>query len=215
MKNIILIGPPGAGKGTLASKLSFKYDIPHISTGSLLRREMQRKTKLGNAIAERMVSGKYVTNEEIVPLLEKTLKADEMKNGFLLDGFPRTVDQIEITDNVVTNITLVIYIHVSDEEIVQRMSGRRTCSRCGAIYHMTDMPPKKEGVCDKCGGDLHTRSEDNPEVVLDRIKIYKETTAHVVEYYRNTDYFLEVDGTANINTIVEYVNSIIEAKGVK
>ncbi len=215
MKNIILIGPPGAGKGTLASKLSLKYDIPHISTGSLLRREMQRKTKLGNAIAERMSSGQLVTNEELVPLLKTSLNSDEMKNGYLLDGFPRTVDQIQITDEIVKDITLVIYIHVSDEEIVQRMSGRRTCARCGAIYHMVAMPPKKEGVCDKCGGDLHRRSEDDPKVVLERIEIYKKTTAQVVEHYRETDCFLEVDGTANIDTIVEYVNSIIEAKGEK
>ncbi len=212
MKKIILVGPPGAGKGTLAGKLSVKYHIPHISTGGMLRREMEKKTELGLTIADRMAKGELMTNEEMVPLLESSLNDKSVANGFLLDGFPRTVDQIEITDRVVDDITAVIYIHVSDEEIIRRMGGRRTCSQCGAIFHMTKLPPKVEGICDKCGGDLYVRHEDAPEVVLDRIRIYKETTAPVVDHYRQTDKFLEVDGSADIDATVAYVDSIIEAK---
>ncbi|MFV0440167.1 MAG: adenylate kinase family protein [Lachnospirales bacterium] len=210
MKNLILIGPPGAGKGTISKKLSEKYSIPHVSTGSLLRAEIKKQTELGKFIEERMDAGHFVTNEELMPLLEKRFKQDDVKKGVLLDGFPRTVDQISLADHVLDEISLVVHIHIDDDEIMKRMSGRCSCTKCGAIYNVNFIPPKVEGICDKCGADLYVRHEDSKEIVLERMRIYNETTAPVVEYYRNKEYFFEIDGKEDIEISLKAIDEALK-----
>lgn len=181
--NLILLGAPGAGKGTQAEVISEALNIPQISTGNMLREAVKNGTEYGLKAKEAMDSGALVSDEIVIGILKDRIAQDDAKNGFILDGFPRTVPQAEALDNMGVKIDKVLEIYVPDETIKQRVSGRRVCLDCGATYHVDFKPSKIEGVCDKCGAKTVIRKDDMPETVIDRLKTYHEKTAPLKEYY--------------------------------
>lgn len=184
--NIIFLGAPGAGKGTQAEIVSKTYGIPTLSTGVILREAVKNQTEMGLAAKAFMDAGKLVTDEIVIGIIKDRLAQDDCKNGFILDGFPRTVPQAEALDAMGVKIDAVISIEVPDETIVKRMSGRRACAGCGSTYHI-EYKPSQDGVhCDNCGGELGVRRDDQPEVVLDRLKTYHSQTAPLKDYYSST-----------------------------
>ena len=202
---LLFLGAPGAGKGTQAALVSEKYSIPSISTGALLRAAMSEGTELGLKAKSFMEAGALVPDEVVIGLIKEKLSKPECKNGFILDGFPRTVPQAEALDELGVNLDAVIDIEVSDEEIVKRMSGRRVCSKCGATYHIVTIPPKKENVCDTCSSDLVMRKDDAPETVLARLEVYHNQTEPLVEYYNKSGKMFSVDGTKTKDEISKII----------
>ena len=195
---IIMLGAPGAGKGTQAAKLAEKYQIPHISTGDIFRANIKQQTELGKKAKSYMDQGLLVPDELVVDLVVDRLKAEDCKNGYILDGFPRTIPQAQSLDRALdedgTKIDYAIDIEVPDENIVNRMSGRRTCPDCGATYHMVHMPTKVEGICDVCGKEIVLRDDDQPETVQKRLDVYHEQTSPLIEYYQAKKVLKEIDG---------------------
>ena len=190
---LVILGAPGAGKGTQAGLLADRLGIPTISTGNLLRAAMQQGTELGKQVKEAMDAGKLVSDELIIQLVKERLGQEDCKNGYLLDGFPRTLAQAKALSGF-AKIDGALSIEVSDSEIEHRMEGRRICSKCQATYHVEDNPPKVEGICDKCGGQLVIRKDDTHDVVENRLHIYHEETEPVKEYYRQEGLLLAVRG---------------------
>ena len=184
MLNIVLLGPPGAGKGTQAELIVKKYGIPQISTGDIFRANIKNGTELGKKAKEYMDKGELVPDELVVDLVKDRLEQDDCKNGFILDGFPRTIPQAEALDRMGIEIDRVIDIEVTDEKIAQRVSGRRVCLDCGATYHVDYKKPTKDGVCDHCGNTLVQRKDDLPETVEARLKVYHEQTEPLIAYYK-------------------------------
>jgi adenylate kinase len=182
--NLILLGAPGAGKGTQAENIERELGIPQISTGNILKAAVKNGTEIGLKAKSFMDSGALVPDEVVIGILKERISEDDCKGGFILDGFPRTVPQADALDAMGIVIDKVISIEVPDEKIEARLSGRRACLNCGATYHMEYKPPKVEGKCDKCGSDLVTRDDDKPETVRDRLKTYHEKTAPLIEYYK-------------------------------
>jgi adenylate kinase len=182
MKNMILIGAQGAGKGTYAAILTKKYGIPHISTGDMFREAIKNQTPLGKEAKGYIDKGHLVPDELTVKLVDERLKKQDCKKGFILDGFPRTLAQAEALDKI-TKLTYVIFLEVGEPVVMQRIGGRIQCRKCGAIFHKTNIPPKKEGVCDKCGGELYTREDDKPDAIKKRLAIFHEQTAPLIGYY--------------------------------
>lgn len=180
---IVLLGPPGAGKGTYASRLTVILGVPHISTGDMVREEIKAKTELGKAIKGYSDKGELVPDEIITKLLAKRLGEPESEKGFILDGFPRTIKQAEAL-NKISKIDLVINLNVPDEVIIQRLSNRLICRKCGTIYNKLTLKPKRDDVCDKCGGALHQREDDRPEVIQDRLDVYQKKTELLMDYYK-------------------------------
>lgn len=191
--NIIFLGAPGAGKGTQAEIVSKTYEIPTLSTGVILREAIKNETEMGLAAKAYVEAGKLVTDEIVIGIIKDRLAQDDCKNGFILDGFPRTVPQAEALDAMGVKIDAVISIDVPDEKIVKRMSGRRACPSCGSTYHIEFNPSKDGKNCDNCGSELTTRRDDQPEVVLDRLKTYHSQTAPLIDYY---------GGTGKLKTII-------------
>ena len=183
----VLLGPPGAGKGTQAVKLVEKYNVPQISTGDIFRKNIKEGTELGKKAQEYTNSGRLVPDELVVELVKDRLQQEDCKNGYLLDGFPRTIFQAEQLDKFLEEqgqeLDAVINFEVGNETLMQRLTGRRLCKDCGASYHIAFSPPEKEGVCDKCGGPLEQRKDDTRETAEKRIKIYEESTAPLIGYY--------------------------------
>ncbi|MCY6957381.1 adenylate kinase [Clostridium brassicae] len=212
---IILLGPPGAGKGTQAKLISEKYTIPHISTGDIFRKNISEKTTLGVKAKEYMDKGLLVPDELTIDLVKDRLSESDCKNGFLLDGFPRTVKQAEALEDFLRinnqKIDTALLIDVPGKLIFERMTGRRVCPACGASYHVKFNPPKIEGKCDACGSDIVQRKDDAEETVRDRITVYEKQTQPLVEYYNSKDQLFVVDGTQSIeevfNTISNYMGS--------
>lgn len=180
---IVMLGAPGAGKGTYASRLQSILNIQQISTGDMVREEIKAQTKLGRKIKEFSDKGELVPDEIIIQLLTNRLRKPDSKKGFILDGFPRTNTQAEALDRI-AKVDVVINLNVPDEIIITRLSNRVTCKKCGAIYNLLTLKPKKEGVCDNCGGELYQRRDDQPKVIQERLNVYREKTQPLIDYYR-------------------------------
>jgi adenylate kinase len=179
---LVLFGPPGAGKGTYGERISRKYGIPHIATGDLIREEMRRGTERGRRLAEYVGKGKLVPDAEVLGMLGERLSLPDCSKGFVLDGFPRTVAQAEALERL-RPPELVLNLDVKEEVIVKRLSSRRICRKCGAIYNLVSLPPKREGICDRCGGELYQREDDRTEVIRRRLEEYAAQTRPVLEFY--------------------------------
>ena len=186
--NLIFLGPPGVGKGTIAKEVVKEKKIPQISTGDLLRAAVKEGSELGKEAKEYMDTGKLVPDELVIGLLKDRILKEDCKNGFILDGFPRTIAQAEALENSDVVIDKVLNFKASEETIISRISGRRTCKKCSAIYHIKNIPPKAEGICDKCGAELFQRDDDKPESVKKRLDVYKQQTAPLIDFYREKAY---------------------------
>jgi len=202
---IILIGPPGGGKGTQAQKLIEKYKIPQISTGDLLRSAVKEGTPLGLKAKEYMGKGQLLPDELVLELVEERLKEKDCKKGFILDGFPRTIAQAEALDKMLKRrgekLNAVVEIEVPDAEVVRRLSGRRTCPNCGAMFHIEFNKPKTAGKCDKCGGELYQREDDNEKTIKSRLEVYHNQTEPLIGYYKKQGLFKKVNGLGKIEEI--------------
>lgn len=212
---IIMLGAPGAGKGTQAKKIAAKYHVPHISTGDIFRANIKEGTELGKKAQEYMDQGLLVPDELVCDLVVDRIHKDDCENGFILDGFPRTIPQADALDGALAQngekIEYAIDVEVPDENIIKRMAGRRSCKDCGAIFHLVYNPPKKENCCDVCGGSLVLRDDDKEETVKKRLDVYHEQTAPLIDHYKKAGSLYEVDGTQDINVVFEEIESILEA----
>ena len=210
---IIMLGAPGAGKGTQAKMLADKYQIPHISTGDIFRANIKNGTELGNKAKEYMDKGLLVPDELVVDLVIDRFKEDDCKKGYILDGFPRTIPQAEALDKALSDIgdsvDYAVNVEVPDENIITRMGGRRACVGCGATYHVEFNPTKVEGVCDRCGKELILRDDDKPETVKKRLDVYHEQTQPLIDYYTNKGIIKEVDGTQDMNKVFDDIVDIL------
>ncbi len=216
MLRIILLGPPGAGKGTQATRIAEKYNISHISTGDIFRKNVKEKTDLGRKAKEYMDKGQLVPDELTIQIVEDRLKEPDCKNGFLLDGFPRTVFQAEEFDRYLDerelSINHVLNIEVEKEELMTRLIGRRVCKNCGATYHVLNMPPEKEGTCDFCGGDLYQRADDSSETVENRIEVYLAQTKPLVQYFEKHNVLDTIDGACELEDVFKQITDILGEK---
>ena len=212
---IIMLGAPGAGKGTQAKQIAAKYEIPHISTGDIFRANIKNGTELGRKAKEYMDQGMLVPDELTCDLVMDRIAQDDCERGFVLDGFPRTIPQAEALTNALTKIgqsmDYAIDVDVPDENIVNRMSGRRACLNCGATYHIVFNPTKVEGVCDACGNETVLRDDDKPETVQKRLKVYHDQTQPLIDYYRNMNILKSVDGTKPMDEVFSDIVAILGA----
>lgn len=209
---MILLGAPGAGKGTQAEIICDSLKIPAISTGNILREAVKNETPLGMEAKSYMDSGSLVPDSVVIGLLKERIAKDDCNNGFILDGFPRTVPQAEALDSMGVQIDMVIDFEVPDEVIKNRLTGRRVCEDCGASYHIEFKPSAKPGVCDRCGGATVQRKDDAPETVSDRLSVYHQQTEPLKEYYQGQNKLVIIDGTKDVKTISELALKAIEAK---
>lgn len=213
IKSIILLGAPGAGKGTNAKKICAKLNIPHISTGDMFREAIKNKTPLGELANSYISQGLLVPDEVTIGLVKERLSKDDCKEGFLLDGFPRTIPQAEALEEIGTElkrpVNYVINIVVPENVLVERITGRRVCKSCGAPYHVKNMPPKVDGVCDLCGGELMQRKDDNIETLKARLDEYHNNTTPLVKFYANANLLHEVDGTLPLDKILDDIIAIL------
>ena len=211
--NLIIIGPPGGGKGTYSERISEEYDIPHIASGDIFRREMNEETELGKKIQEYVENGDLVPDEVVNKVMEKRLQEPDCEDGFILDGYPRTKAQGKALDEII-ELDLVINLDVAEKVVVNRLSNRRVCKECGAIYNTEFMPPEEEGVCDECGGELYQREDDQPEVIRNRLEEYREKTHPLLEYYKDKDLSanIEIPEERPIDEIMEEIHSAINKR---
>ena len=212
---IIMLGAPGAGKGTQAKMIAAKYSIPHISTGDIFRANIKEGTELGKKAKEYMDNGQLVPDELTVKILLDRVAKDDCKNGYVLDGFPRTIPQAEVLDTEVEKlgekIDYAIDVEVPDENIVKRMGGRRACVKCGATYHIEHVPPKMEGICDTCGAELILRDDDKPETVKERLNVYHKQTQPLIDFYNKKGIMKSVCGTKDVDDVFADIVAILEA----
>lgn len=211
---IIMLGAPGAGKGTHAKKITEKFGIPAISTGDIFRENIKNGTELGKKAKEYMDAGNLVPDELVCDLVVDRLKQDDCKNGYILDGFPRTIPQAEALTAALAKdddaIDYALEIFLEDQAIIDRMSGRRVCKSCGATYHVVNIPPKTEGVCDECDGELIVRDDDAPETVKKRLDVYHEQTAPLIDYYKKQGILKVIDGSKGLDTCFEEICGILK-----
>jgi len=210
---IIMLGAPGAGKGTQAKMIADKYSVPHISTGDIFRANIKNGTELGMEAKKYMDQGLLVPDELTVKILLDRVAQDDCKNGYVLDGFPRTIPQAEVLDKALAEldetIDFAIDVNVPDENIINRMSGRRACLACGATYHITHVPPKQEGICDRCGKELVLRDDDKPKTVKNRLEIYHEQTQPLIDFYTAKGVLKTVDGTVDMKDVFNAIVTIL------
>jgi adenylate kinase len=210
---LVLLGPPGAGKGTQAKQLIDKYNIPQISTGDILRQAVKDGTQMGQAAKVFMDKGELVPDDVIIGIVKDRIQADDCQNGYIFDGFPRTVAQAEALDGMLkdlaTHLDAVVSIEVPEEEVVKRLSGRRTCKGCGTLFHVVFNPPAKEGVCDKCGGELFQRDDDNETTIRQRLSVYLSQTAPLIDYYSQAGILKTVPGTGAPNEIFDAICNVL------
>lgn len=212
---ILLMGPPGAGKGTQAARIASYYGIPHISTGDIFRAAIQAGTELGKRVKECLDAGKLVPDQLTIEIIRQRLKNKDCDKGFLLDGFPRTLPQAEALDQLLNGLGVkldaVLNIAVDTEDLIRRLTGRRVCRQCGATYHVVFQPPAREGVCDRCGGELYQRTDDNEETVVGRLNVYREQTAPLLKYYQKRGLLREVNGNASIDDVWDEIQGILRS----
>ena len=210
---IIMLGAPGAGKGTQAKMIADKYGVPHVSTGDIFRANIKNGTELGMEAKKYMDQGLLVPDELTVKILLDRVAQKDCKDGYVLDGFPRTIPQAQVLDGELTklgeSIDYAIDVNVPDENIINRMSGRRACLACGATYHIAHVPPKQEGICDRCGKELVLRDDDKPETVKNRLEIYHEQTQPLIDFYTEKGVLKTVDGTVPMNEVFEAIVAIL------
>lgn len=210
-----MLGAPGAGKGTQAKMIADKYSIPHISTGDIFRANIKNGTELGKKAKTYMDQGLLVPDELVVDLVVDRVGQEDCSNGYVLDGFPRTIPQAESLDAALeklgSKVDYAINVEVPDENIVRRMSGRRACVACGATYHIVHIPTKVEGICDRCGSELILRDDDKPETVKKRLAVYHEQTQPLIDYYNDKKVLVEVDGTKDMNDVFTDIVKILGA----
>ncbi len=208
--NIIVIGPPGVGKGTYTEILSKKYNIPKISSGDLFHKAIREETPLGRKIKDYVSKGELVPDAIVIELIKQRLQEDDCREGFLLDGFPRTITQGEAIEKFKA-IHLVLNFVAPDEEVLSRLSGRRTCRKCGEIYHIKNRPPKVSGICDHCGGKLYQRTDETPEVIRNRLDVYRRKTKPVIDYFRKSSLLVDIDASYPYEEIVKVIAQCDEA----
>ena len=213
---IIMLGAPGAGKGSQASRIATEYQLPHISTGDIFRANLKEETELGKKAKSFMDKGELVPDDITIAMLLERIHKEDCKNGYILDGFPRTIPQAEALKEALAKknekIDLALDVEATDELIIKRMAGRRTCPSCGAIYHIVTLQPKVEGKCDRCGADLIQRKDDNEETVKNRLKSYHEITEPLISYYKKEGILEEIDGAEDLDKVFEKVKTIIRQR---
>ena len=216
--NVILLGPPGAGKGTQATTIVKEYQIPHISTGDIFRENIKNGTELGKKAQEYMNQGELVPDDLVIEIATDRLAREDCHQGFLLDGFPRTVHQAEELDRFLEGrgdkVHHVLNISVAKEELIRRLIGRRVCKNCGATYHIETMKPKVEGVCDVCGGELVQRADDNRETVENRIDVYEQQTMPLIDYYEKAGVLVHIDGSLGLENVFAKIRKVLGEKAV-
>jgi len=210
---LIMLGAPGAGKGTQAARLAAAYDIPHISTGDIFRANIKGGTELGKKAKTYMDAGQLVPDELVCDLVADRIAQDDCSKGFILDGFPRTIPQAEALDKALAamgiELDAAVNVDVPDEDIIHRMGGRRACLKCGATYHVEWLPPQVEGICDKCGSELVQRDDDKPETVKTRLDVYHEQTQPLIDYYEKAGTLKTVDGTVDADSVFAEIKSVL------
>ncbi len=209
---LAIMGPPGGGKGTQAEILSEKLSIPHISTGAIIRNAIREKTELGKVAEDYIAKGQLVPDKLVIDMVSKRLSEKDCENGYILDGFPRTLPQAGAMDEFGIELDCALNLLVQDEVIVDRLGGRRECRACAAPYHVKFNPPEKDGVCDKCGGVLITRADDVPETIRQRLSVYHSETEPLIDFYKKKDILVNVTGR---DSIEETTDAVLEALGVK
>ncbi len=210
---LVLVGPPGAGKGTQASRISARYQIPHVATGEILRENVRNETELGQKAKGYMDKGELVPDELIIDMVRERLAEAYSDNGFVLDGFPRTVAQAQALEQVLDELDqaldVVVRMAISEDEVLRRITGRRVCQDCGAVYHVEADPPEQEGVCDQCGGDLVQREDDTEQIVRDRLSGYREQTQGVVSFYEDRGMLRDVDAEGKPDEVTERLFDVL------
>ncbi|MBR5400193.1 MAG: adenylate kinase [Treponema sp.] len=201
MNNFIFLGPPGAGKGSLAVKVAEDYKIPHISTGDIFRANIKAQTPLGVKVKAIIDSGSLVSDELTFELVKDRLAQDDCKNGYILDGFPRTIPQAEMLEGLVSDVKVVNF-EIKDEIVIRRLSTRRVCKACGANFNVLTLPPKVEGICDKCGGELYQRDDDKQESILHRMDVYREQTEPLINFYKNKGKITDLDASIETDVLL-------------
>ena len=201
MNNFIFLGPPGAGKGSLAVKVAEDYKIPHISTGDIFRANIKAQTPLGVKVKAIIDSGSLVSDELTFELVKDRLAQDDCKNGYILDGFPRTIPQAEMLEGLVSDVKVVNF-EIQDEIVIRRLSTRRVCKACGANFNVLTLPPKVEGVCDKCGGELYQRDDDKQESIMHRMDVYREQTETLINFYKNKGKITDLDASIETDVLL-------------
>lgn len=200
--NFVFLGPPGAGKGTLAAKVAVDYDIPHISTGDIFRAAIKAQSPLGLKVKAIIDSGALVSDDLTIELVKDRLSQPDAQKGFILDGFPRTIPQAEALETF-SNIDAVVNFDIADEAVVERLSGRRVCKACGHNFHVKFMAPKQDGVCDACGGELYTRDDDKIEAITHRLEVYRKQTAPLIDFYREKGKIVDIDARPETTVILQ------------
>ncbi len=205
---LIFLGPPGAGKGTIASELSKKMGIPHISTGDLFRKSIKNQTVLGQKVQKIIESGDLVPDALTVAMVKERLNNPDVENGYILDGFPRTIMQADSLSQF-SEIDSVINFVIQDEQVIERLAGRRICKNCGEGYHIETLKPQKEGICDKCGEELVKRPDDAPEAIKNRLDVYYESTEPLIEYYKDKNKLKDIDGSGSVDAVMAETEAVI------